>query len=80
MTDHATDQLPIVTSTDGHAYLGADAVVALLRAIAESCRSLADDPDAGDLRAAAAAIDLEADNLDCRAIMRTSSLPKEPQP
>lgn len=71
MTEHATDRLPIVTDTHGHAYLGADAVVALLRAIAESCRILADDPDSGDLRAAAAAIDLEADNLDCRAIERT---------
>jgi hypothetical protein len=71
MTDHASSRLPIVTSTDGRAYLGVDAVVALLRAIAESCRTLADDPDAGDLRVAADAIDLEADNLDCRAIEHT---------
>ena len=70
MTEHATDQLPIVTDTAGHTYIGADAVVVLLRAIAESCRNLADDPDC-DLRSAAAAIDLEADNLDCRAIERT---------
>jgi hypothetical protein len=77
VTEHATDRLPIVTSTDGQAYLGADAVVELLRAIAESCRILADDPDSGGLRAAGAAIDLEADNLDCRAIERTSTLPKE---
>jgi hypothetical protein len=68
--EHATSQLPIVTATDGHAYIGADAVVVLLRAIAESCRCLADDPDC-DLHTAAAAIDLEADNLDCRAIERT---------
>ncbi|MFJ9740855.1 hypothetical protein [Streptomyces sp. NPDC101166] len=77
MTAHATDRLPLVTATDGHAYLGADAVVALLRAIAESCRNLADEPEC-DLRTAAAAIDMEADNLDCRAIMRTSNPPKEP--
>lgn len=70
MTAHATSRLPIVTATDGHPYIGADAVVALLRAIAESCRTLADDPDC-DLRTAAAAIDLEADNLDCRAISMT---------
>ncbi|MFF1544110.1 hypothetical protein [Streptomyces sp. NPDC058291] len=70
MTEHATDRLPIVTSTDGHAYLGADAVVELLRAIAESCRMLADDPDYG-LDAVAVAIEMEADNLDCRAIERT---------
>lgn len=66
----ASTALPIVTSTDGHAYLGCDAVVALLRAIAESCRNLADDPDC-DLRTAAAAIDVEADALDCRAIAYT---------
>jgi hypothetical protein len=70
MTEHATDRLPIVTSTDGHAYLGADAVVALLRAIAESCRILADDPDSS-LDAVATGIEMEADNLDCRAIERT---------
>lgn len=67
---HATDQLPIVTSTDGMAFVGVDAVVALLRAIAESCDNLAGDPDC-DLRTAAAAIEREADNLDCRAIERT---------
>ncbi|MEU9310899.1 hypothetical protein [Streptomyces sp. NPDC048256] len=67
---HATDRLPIVTDTHGHAYLGADAVVELLRAIAESCRILAEQPDY-DLDAVAIAIDMEADNLDCRAIMRT---------
>ena len=67
---HAADQLPIVTSTDGQAFIGVDAVVALLRAIAASCDNLADDPDC-DLRTAAVAIEREADNLDCRAIMRT---------
>ena len=69
--EHATSQLPIVTATDGHAYIGADAVVLLLRVIATSCRDLADDPDC-DLRTAATAIDLEADNLDCLAIERTA--------
>jgi len=77
MTEPATSQLPIATSTDGQTFIGVDAVVALLRAIAESCRILADDPDSGGLRASGAAIDLEADNLDCRAIERTSTLPKE---
>lgn len=70
MTAHATSRLPIVTDRDGHAYLGAEAIVELLRAIAESCNNLADDPDC-DLRTAAAAIDMEADNLACRAIERT---------
>jgi len=67
---HAADRLPIVTATDGHAYIPAHAVVALLRAIAETHRDLADDPDC-DLRAGAAAIDLEADAIDCRAIEHT---------
>jgi plasmid stabilization system protein ParE len=71
VTDHATSRIPIATSTDGHAYIGVDAAVALLRAIAETCRNLADDPEAGDLRIAAQAIDLEADNLDCRGIEHT---------
>ncbi|WP_109000807.1 hypothetical protein [Streptomyces rishiriensis] len=70
MTEHATSRLPIATSTDGQAYLAADAVVELLRAIAASCRMLADDPDYS-LDAVAIAIEMEADNLDCRAIERT---------
>lgn len=70
MTDeHATNRLPIATA-DGRPYIPADAVVALLRVIATSCRDLADDPDC-DLRTAAAAIDIEADTLDCRAIAQT---------
>ncbi|GAA2929588.1 hypothetical protein [Streptomyces enissocaesilis] len=67
----ASNQLPIVTGTDGQAYIPADAVAAFLRAVAESCRNLADDPDC-NLRTAGAAIDLEADALDCRAILRTT--------
>jgi hypothetical protein len=67
---HAADRLPIVTATDGHAYIPADAVVALLRAIAETHRDLADEPNC-DLCAGAAAIDLEADAIACRAIEHT---------
>ncbi|WP_030670567.1 hypothetical protein [Streptomyces rimosus] len=66
----AAMRLPIVTGTDGQPYLGCDAVVALLRAIAASCRTLADDPEC-DLDSAAAVIDYEADALECRAIDRT---------
>lgn len=69
---HATSLIPIATGADGHAYIGVDAAVALLRAIANSCRNLADDPACGDLRSAAVAIDREADNLDCRAIEHTT--------
>jgi hypothetical protein len=68
--EHATSSIPIVTATDGNAYIGVDAAVALLRAIAASCRNLADDPDC-DLHGAAAAIDIEADNLDCLGIQHT---------
>ncbi|KPC86877.1 hypothetical protein ADL27_45030 [Streptomyces sp. NRRL F-6602] len=63
-------RIPLATGTDGRAYLSCDDAVQLLRAIAESCRTLADDPDC-DLRTAAAAIDLNADALTVRAITRT---------
>ncbi|MEU0200886.1 MULTISPECIES: hypothetical protein [unclassified Streptomyces] len=68
---HAADKLPVYSGSDGRAYLAADDAVALLRAIAESCRNLADDPDC-DLHSAGAAIDLEADAIACRAIEHTT--------
>ncbi|MBI0293316.1 hypothetical protein JBE04_02075 [Streptomyces sp. PRKS01-29] len=67
----ASTSLPIVTARDGQPYLGCDAVVAFLRAIAESCRTLADEAECG-LDSAAAAIDYEADALECRAIAHTT--------
>ena len=67
----ASTSLPIVTATDGQPYIGCDAVLALLRAIADSCRNFADEPDC-DLDSAAAAIDVEADALECRAIAHTT--------
>lgn len=67
----ASTSLPIVTATDGQPYLGCDAVIAFLRAIADSCRNLADNPEC-DLDTAAAAIDYEADALECRAIAHTT--------
>lgn len=69
-TSHAADRLPITTASNGQPYLPCDAVLALLRAIAESCRNLADDPDC-DLHTAGAAIDIEADSLETRAIAHT---------
>jgi hypothetical protein len=51
-----------------------DAVLALLRAIAESCRHLADDPEC-DLHTAGAAIDVEADALETLAISHTMGMP-----
>ena len=68
--EHVGNQIPIVTANDGTPYIPAVAVVALLRGIASSCTKLADDPDC-DLHSAAAAIDIEADVLECRAIMQT---------
>jgi hypothetical protein len=68
---HAADSLPIVTASNGQPFVPCDAVLALLRAIAESCRNLADDPDC-DLLTAGAAIDIEADSLEARAIAHTT--------
>ncbi|MFF8589962.1 hypothetical protein ACF061_00740 [Streptomyces sp. NPDC015220] len=68
---HAADRLPIVTASNGQPYIACDAVLALLRAVAESCRNLADDPDC-TLRGAGEAIDIEADALEARAIAHTT--------
>lgn len=59
--------IPMVTADDGRAYISADNVVALLRAIAEAHRDLADHPDC-DLLNGAESIDREADAISCRAI------------
>lgn len=68
---HAADKMPIVTAGNGQPFMPCDAVLALLRAIAESCRDLADDPDC-TLTGAGAAIDIEADALEARAIAHTT--------
>lgn len=73
-TPHAADQLPVLTASNGQPYMPCGAVLALLRAIAESCRHLADDPDC-DLHTAGAAIDVEADALETRAISHTVGMP-----
>jgi len=70
----AVTRLPIVTASDGQPYMPCDAVVAYLRAVADSWRNLAGDPEC-DLETAAAAIDQEADALECAAIERTSRPP-----
>ena len=70
----AVDGLPIVAASDGQPYIGADAVIAYLRAVASSCRNLADDPDC-DLESAGACLDQEADALECRAIAHTVQMP-----
>lgn len=62
--------LPIVTAMDGQPYLPCDVVITYLRAVADAHRSLADDPDC-DLETAAAALDQEADALECVAIAHT---------
>jgi hypothetical protein len=68
---HAADKIPIVTASNGQPFIPCDAVLALLRAIAESCDNLADDPDC-DLRTASAGIEIEADALEARAIAHTT--------
>ncbi|MFD5384268.1 hypothetical protein ACFWMG_04725 [Streptomyces sp. NPDC127074] len=65
----ASTGIPIVTSTDGQPFIGCDAVVAFLRSIAEVVDRLDDQDDPRDL---AAAIHIEADNLECRAIAHTT--------
>ncbi|WP_329114517.1 hypothetical protein [Streptomyces sp. NBC_01353] len=69
-TEAVGNKIPLLAGTDGQVYIPADVVIQLLRAIANSCRNLHDDPDC-DLLGAAAAIDLEADAIECRAIMQT---------
>ncbi|RSS59821.1 hypothetical protein [Streptomyces sp. WAC01280] len=64
------NKIPIRTDRNGRAWIKASAVTHLLRAIASGCRDFADNPDY-DLRSAAAAIDIEADAIECRAIMQT---------
>lgn len=68
--EHAGNRIPILSGSDGQAYIPAAAVIQLLRAISASCDNLADDPDC-TLRGAAAAINIEADTIECRAILRT---------
>lgn len=66
----AAARLPIVVGSDGQPYTPCASVAMLLRAIAESCRILADDPECG-LDSAAAAIDMHADALEVRAVVAT---------
>ncbi|MFD7705678.1 hypothetical protein [Streptomyces sp. NPDC059786] len=73
-TAHAADRLPMVTASNGQPFMPCEAVLALLRAVAESCRNFADDPDC-DLHTAGAAIDIEADVLETRAIASTRETP-----
>lgn len=61
--------LPIVTWHDGQPLIGCDAAVALLRSIAEVAERLGPDDAARDL---AAAIRIEADTLEVRAIAHTT--------
>lgn len=65
-----TNQMPIVIGSDGQPYIACDLVIALLRAIANSCRNLADDLDCS-LEGAGAAVDVHADALEVRAIAHT---------
>lgn len=63
--------IPIVTGPDGQSYMGCDAVVVLLRAVAAACRT--NVHDGADARDFAAAVDIEADALAVRAIAHTTT-------
>lgn len=65
----AVTSIPIVTAPDGQPLMGCDAAVLLLRSIAEVAERL--DPH-DDPRALAAAIRVEADALEVRAIAHTT--------
>lgn len=64
--------LPIVTASDGQPLMGCDAVVVLLESIASVVERLAPGDDPADL---AAAIRIEADALNVRAIAHTAGTP-----
>ncbi|MFD9072841.1 hypothetical protein [Streptomyces lasiicapitis] len=64
-----TSGLPIYTGSNGQAYLACDTVTALLRAIAGACLGNVHHEESAE--AFAAAVEQEADNLECRAIART---------
>jgi hypothetical protein len=62
--------IPIVTGRDGQPYIGTDAAVALLRALAETCQRMVTSPErAADF---VRAIRFEADALEVRAIAHTT--------
>lgn len=63
--------LPIITGSDGQTYMPTCNIVYLLRAIADSSRNLADDPDC-DLTTLADTLDIEADALEVRGIAHTT--------
>lgn len=63
----ATSGIPILTGSDGQPYIGCDSAIAILRAIAEVANRLDDDP-----QILAAAIHIDADNLQARAIAATT--------
>lgn len=65
----AVTSIPIATGADGQPYIGCDAAVAMLRSIAAVTETLGLDDEPSDL---AAAIRIEADALECRAIAHTS--------
>ncbi|WP_143668314.1 hypothetical protein [Streptomyces sp. f150] len=77
MTDEQLPQpvitgLPLTTGPNGQPLIGCDAVVALLESIANVVERLASEDDPADL---AAAIRVEADALNVRAIAHTTETP-----
>jgi hypothetical protein len=68
----AVTSIGIVTASDGQPLMGCDAVVALLEGIASIVERLEPGDDPADL---AAAIRIEADALNVRAIAHTAGMP-----
>ena len=68
----AVTSIGIVTASDGQPLMGCDAVVALLESIASIVERLEPGDDPVDL---AAAIRIEADALNVRAIAHTTGMP-----
>lgn len=64
--------LPLVTASDGQPLMGCDAVVVLLESIASVVERLEPGDDPADL---AAAIRVEADALNVRAVAHTGRTP-----
>lgn len=67
----ASGVIPVAVDTNGHPWMATHHVTQLLRAIANSCRNATDDPDISP-EEIAAAIDIEADAIEVRAIAATT--------
>lgn len=70
MEQPASTSIPITTGADGQPYIGADAFVAFLHALSETCSRAVNTPE--DIAHFAEAMRVEADALQVRAIAHTT--------